>query len=86
VSSAPPTFCLAGVSMGGMVALEIMHTAPERVCGVALVDTNARPDTDDQAARRRAINAAIRKAGSLQAAGGSNIDYLGPRLITSTIR
>ena len=41
LADAPPTFCLAGVSMGGMVALEIMRLAPERVGGLALVDTSA---------------------------------------------
>ena len=41
LADAPPTFCLAGVSMGGMVALEIMRLAPERVRGLALVDTSA---------------------------------------------
>ncbi len=43
--SAPPRFALAGVSMGGMVALELMKLAPERVSHLALVDTSARPDT-----------------------------------------
>jgi pimeloyl-ACP methyl ester carboxylesterase len=41
LADAPPRFCLAGVSMGGMVALEIMRLAPERVRGLALVDTSA---------------------------------------------
>ncbi len=39
------TFALAGLSMGGYVALEIMRQAPERVTGLALLDTSARPDT-----------------------------------------
>jgi pimeloyl-ACP methyl ester carboxylesterase len=38
-------FALAGLSMGGYVALEIMRQAPERVLGLALLDTTARPDT-----------------------------------------
>lgn len=42
-------FALVGLSMGGYVALEIMRMAPERVSGLALIDTSARPDT--QAAR-----------------------------------
>jgi pimeloyl-ACP methyl ester carboxylesterase len=45
LSQAPPRFALAGVSMGGMIALEMMKAAPERVTHLALVDTNARPDT-----------------------------------------
>ena len=45
---APERFALAGLSMGGYVALEVMHQAPERVARLALLDTNARADTDEQ--------------------------------------
>ena len=44
LDQAPETFALAGVSMGGMVALEMMKIAPERVTRLALIDTNARAD------------------------------------------
>lgn len=53
LAEAPPAFCLAGLSMGGYVALEIMRQAPERVLKLALLDTSARPDTPEQSARRR---------------------------------
>jgi len=36
----PATFALAGLSMGGIVAMEIMAKAPERVERLALLDTN----------------------------------------------
>ena len=39
-------FALAGLSMGGYVALEIMRQAPERVLALALIDTSSRADTD----------------------------------------
>ena len=52
---APPNFALAGLSMGGYVSLEIMRQAPERVLRLALLDTSARPDTDEQSARRRGL-------------------------------
>lgn len=45
LDEAPPTFALAGVSMGGIVAMEIMSMAPARVTRLALVDTIAAPDT-----------------------------------------
>lgn len=46
LASAPAgQFALAGLSMGGYVALEIMREAPERVLALALLDTSARPDT-----------------------------------------
>jgi pimeloyl-ACP methyl ester carboxylesterase len=51
-------FALAGLSMGGYVALEIVRRAPERVSALALLDTSARPDTAEQTQARRAAIAA----------------------------
>lgn len=48
-------FALAGLSMGGYVALEIMRQAPARVLKLALLDTSARMDTPEQSERRRAL-------------------------------
>jgi pimeloyl-ACP methyl ester carboxylesterase len=54
--NAPPHFALAGISMGGYLALEIMRQAPSRVLKLALLDTSARPDTSAQTdARLRAL-------------------------------
>jgi pimeloyl-ACP methyl ester carboxylesterase len=53
LAAAPPRFALAGLSLGGYVAFEIMRAAPQRVTRLALMNTSARPDTGDQAARRR---------------------------------
>ena len=50
--NAPPKFALAGISMGGMVALEVMRQAPERVTRLALFDTNAAPDDAGALAQR----------------------------------
>ncbi|MDR3451103.1 MAG: alpha/beta fold hydrolase [Alphaproteobacteria bacterium] len=52
---APPRFALAGLSMGGYVAMEIMRRAPERVTKLALLDTSARADTPEQKERRRLL-------------------------------
>jgi pimeloyl-ACP methyl ester carboxylesterase len=57
LAAAPGTFALAGLSMGGYVALEIVRQAPERVAKLALLDTNARADTDEQRRRRRGLMA-----------------------------
>ena len=54
LESAPRHFALAGLSMGGYVAFEIVRQAPERVARLALLDTTARPDTPEQSAARRA--------------------------------
>jgi pimeloyl-ACP methyl ester carboxylesterase len=48
-------FALAGLSMGGYVAQQILHAAPERVERLALLDTSARADTPEQTARRRGL-------------------------------
>jgi pimeloyl-ACP methyl ester carboxylesterase len=40
---APPRFALAGHSMGGRVALEVVARAPERVSRLALLDTGYEP-------------------------------------------
>ena len=55
LARAPERFALAGLSMGGYVALEIMRQAPERVARLALLDTSARADTPEQLARRRGL-------------------------------
>lgn len=55
LAAAPPRFALAGISMGGFIELEIMRQAPERVLKLALLGTEARPDTPDQTAQRRAL-------------------------------
>jgi pimeloyl-ACP methyl ester carboxylesterase len=56
LGQSPKTFALAGVSMGGMVALEMMKIAPERVTRLALIDTNARPDAMARKAYRYLAN------------------------------
>ena len=53
LAAAPPRFALAGLSMGGYVALEIMRQAPERVSHLALFDTSARADTEERRDTRR---------------------------------
>src|SRR5581483_4731793 len=58
---APARFRLAGLSMGGYVALEIMRQAPERVAKLALLDTSARPDLPEQTERRRKLIALARE-------------------------
>lgn len=52
LADAPARFALAGLSMGGYVALELLRLAPHRVAGVALMDTNARPDSEEAVQRR----------------------------------
>jgi pimeloyl-ACP methyl ester carboxylesterase len=48
-------FALAGLSMGGYLAFEIIRQAPERVSGLALLDTSARPDTAESTENRKKL-------------------------------
>lgn len=54
LAHAPPRFALAGLSLGGYVALEIIRRAPERVSRLALLNASARPETEEGIARRKA--------------------------------
>ena len=53
LAAAPPRFALAGLSMGGYIAFEIMRQARERVAQLALLDTGARPETAEQTKARQ---------------------------------
>lgn len=64
LDAAPERFALAGLSMGGYVAMEVMRQAPERVQRLALLDTTARPDTPE-ASRDRERLIAVAQAGRL---------------------
>ena len=55
LATVPGRFALAGLSMGGYVALEVMRQAPGRVEALALLDTSARPDTPGQTGARLAL-------------------------------
>ena len=53
LAGAPDSFALAGFSMGGYIALEMLRQAPERITRLALLDTSARADTPEKASWRR---------------------------------
>ncbi len=46
----PHKFALAGLSMGGIIAMEILRRAPERVTRICLMDTNPLAETPQSAA------------------------------------
>jgi len=52
LAGAPPRFALGGFSMGGYVAFEVLRRAPDRVERLALLDTQAGPDSPESTARR----------------------------------
>ena len=49
------SFALAGLSMGGYIALEIMRQAPKRVARLALLDTAAGGELPEQTRRRNEL-------------------------------
>lgn len=64
LEDAPDEFALAGLSMGGYVAQEILRQQPGRVTHLALLDTNARADTPEQSQNRKRMMG-IAEAGGL---------------------
>jgi pimeloyl-ACP methyl ester carboxylesterase len=65
LKNAPERFALAGLSMGGIVAMEIVAQDPARVERLALLDTNPRAELPEVQSRRGPQIEAVR-AGELE--------------------
>jgi pimeloyl-ACP methyl ester carboxylesterase len=52
LADAPPRFALAGLSMGGIIAMEMLAQAPDRIERLALMDTNPLAEVRAAQARR----------------------------------
>lgn len=76
LDAAPARFALAGLSMGGYVALDILRQAPERVTHLALLDTTARADAPESRERREEL-IALAEAGRFEEVHAA----LWPRLV-----
>ncbi len=63
---APARFARAGLSMGGIVAMEMLRLAPERVSRLALLDTNPLAESEDRAAQREPQIARVQQGGLRQ--------------------
>ncbi len=55
LQKAPNNFVLVGHSMGGWLALEVMRKAKKRVQKLCLINTTARSDSIEKAAKRKAM-------------------------------
>lgn len=55
LAHAPRRFVVAGLSMGGMVAMEVMARAPDRVLGACLMDTDPTPAREREVAWRHGL-------------------------------
>ncbi len=53
LETAPDKFALAGLSMGGYIALEILMRDPSRVTHLSLIDTRADADSDTDKKKRQ---------------------------------
>jgi pimeloyl-ACP methyl ester carboxylesterase len=90
LAEAPARFALAGLSMGGYLAQEIMRQAPERVTRLALLDTSARADTPERSAWRRDLIALAQK-GEFKGIAPRMLplylhpDHLADRRLTATV-
>lgn len=80
---------IAGHSMGGYVALEMMRQAPGRIERLALLCTNARPDSAESTANRRRLMALAERdfPAVIQALMPKLVtpEHLADRVITGTI-
>jgi len=81
---------IAGFSMGGFVAAEMLRQAPEKISHVALIDTSLRTESSRQAeARKKLVEAAISDfEGQVVASAGDNLhpDHRGDARIIDIIR
>ena len=55
LAAAPPRFALAGLSMGGYIAFEILRQAAGRVAKLALLDTGAGAELPERTAQRKPL-------------------------------
>lgn len=80
LSEAPPRFALVGLSMGGIVALEVYRQAPARITHLALLDTTPNADHPDRSELRLEQIAAVER-GDLSALLQSSLkpQYLAAR-------
>ena len=63
LAHAPPRFALAGLSMGGIVAMQIVAQAAGRVDRLALLDTNPLAELPEMRARREPQIDKVRQGG-----------------------
>jgi 3-oxoadipate enol-lactonase len=73
-----PRAVIVGLSMGGLVAMELGLRAPDRVDGIVLAATTAAPVTPAEAAERRAVADRLERDGMLDVALEMGAKLFGP--------
>lgn len=79
LARAPDRFALLGFSLGGIVAMEMIAQAPERVSRLALISTTARPDPAGNAIQRRRSVARARQFGIDSYTEENWLSFVGPQ-------
>lgn len=75
----PSKFALLGMGLGGMVAMELLRRAPERVTRIAFISTNAQTDTPEISALREPLIIAAKTGRFADAIRGElNPSWLAP--------
>jgi 3-oxoadipate enol-lactonase len=70
---------VAGLSMGGYIALALAGQAMERLCGLILIDTRETPDAPEARAGRLQSIESVRATGT-----GSVVESMLPKMLTET--
>ncbi|MDE1152137.1 MAG: alpha/beta hydrolase [Micavibrio sp.] len=73
INLCPPRFVLLGFSLGGYIAREVVYNIPDRVAGLVLIATSARPDSLEQNKRKSAAALASNPAGHFGGLSRSSI-------------
>ncbi len=68
---------VAGLSMGGYIALAVARQSMERLCGLILIDTRELPDAPDARAKRLETIGAVRASGT-----ASVVESMLPKMLT----
>jgi pimeloyl-ACP methyl ester carboxylesterase len=66
LSEHPGDLVLCGASMGGIIAMEVVRQAPQRIRGLVLLGTNARPETAEMRTLREGAIAVFFREGGVE--------------------
>ncbi|HUP63682.1 MAG TPA: alpha/beta fold hydrolase [Thermoanaerobaculia bacterium] len=72
---------VAGISMGGYIALALARTAMERLCGLVLIDTRETADTPEAKAKRYVTADEVRQGGT-----AGVVESMFPKMLTQKTR
>ncbi|MEM9843707.1 MAG: alpha/beta hydrolase [Pseudomonadota bacterium] len=83
----PRKFAVAGSAMGGIVAMELLRRAPDRISRIALISTTSLPETPQSAADYEPLITKL-KAGLLDQAVTSIVrpEHLAPGPVRNSVR